>query len=805
MDSLQVLAQEYLQSAGFALLDLRDGFAVADKLGFGGDRDTRLLWVFPRDVSVHAIPEEERRLLHEFEETISQYPQAKCTLLSHTLEGFSNDFRREAKRLRVKLAVPIQFFDAPFRIEEAPQHASAISDLRERGASLKRVPQPYQIVEGGEAKGEGADLLSPLYDHVKGLGKAGLHVVVGAAGMGKSVLFECLFSRGYAQFLDAKRGLRAAARPLPLIPEHLRGTQALRVRDLVDSFLRTDVAAPVPPDTLEWMVVNGFATPMFDGLDELYVGDPDFYMYLVDLLTRPCSQARILLFARDSLLTSCQAFANFLEDFPPGGESGITIYRLKDWDHSSKRAFAWLSFEGHFPEEGASDPAPVSQFLMACGQSEALRALSSFPYYCSLLVDEFKKGGVSDFADDCALVDRAVSGIVAREVHKGLLREDDLVPGGLSEWLETLALDLYEQDFRGLLTDDLAEYAQLVLKGNLTEGRRQETILTLVRFPLLSGGSKSGLITFKHELIAEYLAARHLLRHVTSRPAWVAQRLGQRIDLADSLIARYIARQLPQVPGGVDAFVESLRTGGLTDDVFRNLLQILLLALPRRDVIRTHGIVLEGRNLSHTKFIEKDLMDLSLRRCDLTEVTFKGCDMRRARLEGANLVGTRFERLLRGGLDGAVFGAFDRFEHIYVDKRRIEDRREFATWVREVTGAEEEVEGPCEAALQLRQLFLKFVHPDGTGRREQVPEQALVRGRRVAGAPSPEDCVSACQRAGYLDAPDFRGRIGRCRGDLYGDIIGFVTEWRLTPHLRSVLNALCRRSGCQHVSGLRRT
>jgi hypothetical protein len=98
------------------------------------------------------------------------------------------------------------------------------------------------------------------------------------------------YLRFFRDFIEQKNRLSHSRRPIPFIPQHLRSTYTIRTLALVDSFLRSDVAAPVSRDTLEWMLTSGHCIWMFDGLDELYSGDPEFFYYLLDLLTRPDSQ-----------------------------------------------------------------------------------------------------------------------------------------------------------------------------------------------------------------------------------------------------------------------------------------------------------------------------------------------------------------------------------------------------------------------------------------------------------------------------------------------------------------------------------
>lgn len=140
MKDLQRLAEEYLESEGFNLLDRRSGFVVADRPSPGRDRDTRLIWIpdpFKRDQDV---PRVEARLLEDFQRTIPPYRDARPIILAHSLAGFSRDFRRRIfDEFRVRIVVPSLFFDAPFKFEEAPEVTSAIKTILEPTLFRRRV------------------------------------------------------------------------------------------------------------------------------------------------------------------------------------------------------------------------------------------------------------------------------------------------------------------------------------------------------------------------------------------------------------------------------------------------------------------------------------------------------------------------------------------------------------------------------------------------------------------------------------------------------------------------------------------
>jgi hypothetical protein len=444
MHDLQNTVEGYLESAGYSILDSREGFLVADKAVIGGDRDTRLFWIPPLKARVADFRVIEQRLLKDFEVLIPQNPDAKYCIVAQTLEGFSRDFRSEAVKYRVKMLVPIWFFDTPFRIEENPSATSPITKLRDPGLPHERVSQPFCVLINDQPQEHGTDLLPVLYDELRQPLGSCLRIIVGAAGAGKTVLFKTLFSRLYQHFLEKKRKQEVFPRPIPLIPEYLRQASALRVEELFDSFIRTDVAASLQPSTFDWMLVNGYSMWLFDGLDELYAGDPDFFDRFLDLVTWPGSKAKILICVRNSLLKTSDTFNRFLNEF--GIEDPIRVYQLKDWDTASKRTFAWISLEKRVPRKEENDTPQVTQFRSIISKSDSLNKLSSLPYYCDLLLDQFKQATLREFTDDFGLIEYAIKGIIKREMDKKLLSLEQLESDGLNEWLETVASELYVKD-----------------------------------------------------------------------------------------------------------------------------------------------------------------------------------------------------------------------------------------------------------------------------------------------------------------------------------------------------------------------
>jgi hypothetical protein len=505
--TLQSLARDYLTSAGFRILEERSDCLVADKL-FWQERDTWIVWTIPQEKEPGTY---ESALRSSISSIRPNYPDAKAYVLASSRSGFSRDFLQTLAELKIKFLVPIWFFDAPFKVEEAPKAVSAIGDIRSLAVSQKRVPQPFFLEDQCDEAQE--DLFEQLRAELTKPDGASVRIIVGRAGIGKSFLFRALFANLYGEFLAAKGQQRAMPRPIPLLPEHLRETYGLRTEALIENFLRTDVAAPVARKTFEWLLMNGFATWMLDGLDELYAGDPDFFGYLFDLVASHDSKAQITIFCRDSLLTTSDAFAEFRDVC--AGTTAMKIYHLSQWERRSKRQFAWLALEGRLPKPGEQDFGKVNTFLTSIDRSPTLNSLCSLPFNCDLLLKQHQAGTLQEFSDDVALLNFVIDQMVEREVKKGLVSPQFFESNGLHEWLEQIAVD-YVEGQRYINGDQAMEYGQLVLRTDLDEKKRRDTLTSLLQFPLFRAGEKTGLIAFTHDMIAETLAARKYMRSLLS-------------------------------------------------------------------------------------------------------------------------------------------------------------------------------------------------------------------------------------------------------------------------------------------------
>jgi hypothetical protein len=782
---LMSLVQSYLNSEGFRVLDQQKNYLVADKLVFRQAHSTWLVWTVPPGQDARRY---EITLSDEISDIKSKYPDATAFVLAESRAGFSREFLQELNNKRISLTVPVQFFDAEFKVDEAPNAVSAIQAIRSFDILKERVPQPYWT-----DRGEGEDLAEVLREQlVETVHGPILRIIVGRAGIGKSFLFRVLFATLYADFLTAKRRQKLAPRPIPLMPAYLKNIYAMRTELLVENFLKTDVASPVSRDTFQWLLMNGFASWLLDGLDELYAGDENFFEYLADLLTQPGSKAQLTVWCRDSLLTTSDAFADFRALCGPS--TTLEIYHLKEWERPSKRTYAWIGLENRRPKTNELDTEPVKSFMSAIDNSPSLRQISGLPFYCSLLVTQFKATGVLQFTDDVSMLNYIVDGMIQREIKAGLLDLHVFLPGGLEEWLEEMALAYIEEGrYADIDRKQAIEYGQLVLQEGADEAIQQNTLTSLLRFPLFRSGTEPHKIAFTHDLIVELLAARGYTRRIPKQAAEIGYRLSH-YDLQDASVLRFIATRLEEVEQ--TAITDQIKHGALEGRTLAVLLSLLMLARPERDLIKNVRRDLSAQDLTGIRFYKRDLSNVSFRNSNLSSVTFQDCDLRDAGFEGAFFSRSHFAG--SNNLEGAHFGDLGRAVSIIVGRQTLEELDEIKAWTERVTGRAQPRAEPCPTALQVFHLFSKFVTPLGTPRRDDLPRRALLAGRRYKGAPSPEDCLAQAVHHEYLSGPDFRDRFRRAEGDKYAEMVSFVRDSKVSDSLGRMIAPICRRRGCVH-------
>ncbi len=603
-----------------------DGFEVIgrdrgrlDAIRNGTDRTVRrTIWFADPD---NAIVADEAKLLAAFQTArLQAADNDQAYFVTPTLAGLSTEFRRKATELGVGVRVPIQFFDTPYKSDgdagfgtgRGSDARSAFVDfLREHKDVLAtRVPQPFETLTSLGAStggfGAGDDLLAHLGNElIEPPDGPCVTIVIGNAGAGKSYLFASVFDALNRHFATQKRAQALASRPILFLPAHIRDEQVRSMDGLLEAVAATDAAAATGPALMRWLNANGLTIWMFDGLDEFFAGEADFVAALEACLA-PDSRSRVVICARDSLLTTSTGLRGFVDAHVGSGR--VKLYELSRWGRSSQRALAWLRYEKRLPGEGEGDTIAVAGFLRSLEQSPAIAELATLPYYCDLLLGLDREA--AELADEFDLLEAAVDGLIDREAQKlavGELGFDwDVFSGGdafvdtnevvealgtarfnsaeqraqlnevlrtigrdrLVELIELLAhrmrmLEAYPNQGQGLALAELEEISKVYLDVGLMPGLEPRVLLALVQFAFFGPGSAKGHVRFAHEIIADYLAARHaagLIRAYPESADALGQALGVRRDLERSIVFRYLVlsiRQSPELVAFITAHVES--------------------------------------------------------------------------------------------------------------------------------------------------------------------------------------------------------------------------------------------------------
>lgn len=608
MSGLGTYIESFLAAAGFRLTSRAAGQLLAERGRANGGTDRVIVWYADPDAGTAT---DEARLLADFAQAKAfGGANAQAYFVTPSLAGLSTAFRHQANELGVGVRVPVQFFDTPYKIdgddavgsgrgaEARSVFAEFIHDSRSMIAA--RVPQPYVALSSlGAARGgfaSGPDLLPVLTAELaEPPERAQITIIIGNAGAGKSCLFAALFDALNRHFATEKRAQRLSSRPILFLPSHIRKAHVKSMDGLLATVATTDAAAATSPGLMRWLSTNGLTTWMFDGLDEFFAGEADFAAALDQSLAHE-SRARTVICVRDSLLTTSTALRDLIDRHIADGN--IRIYELARWERPSQRLLAWQRHTQRFPAATETDPPLVAQFLAALDAHPEIAELATLPYYCDLMLGLQNDLRAAAAADEFDLLNAAVDGLIDREAAKLEIGEVgfewDVFSGAdafveaadmvahfgvetfnepaerarliealkaigrdrLVELIEGLAhrmrmYEPYPNEANGLSVGELRQLSAFYLDVGLVPGLEPRVLLALVQLAFFGQSATKGHVRFAHEIIADFLAARHAASLIRAHPESadaLGQALGVRRDLDRSIFLRYLVREFGREP-----------------------------------------------------------------------------------------------------------------------------------------------------------------------------------------------------------------------------------------------------------------
>jgi len=271
---------------------------------------------------------------------------------------------------------------------------------------------------------------------------------------------------------------------------------------------------------------------------------------------------------------------------------------------------------------GRENSPRVVAFVDALTASPELSQLAGLPFYCVVLLDEFRKS-VALPADALATLDTIVERMLSREGDKlvfqwrdfvdlDVLEEIDAAPaldaGRLladgrrqKEWLAQVLDEAGRDNLRHMLgmvahqrvrhvnadidISDLREaIAPAFVAGRTTAEDGDRVLLSVVQFAFFGAGKKAGTVDFTHPILAEHMAAGyalHLLRCSAERVREIpAQSAMSRLGIARGALRQALgtARLEPS-----SVFVRALSRGIGAEPSLQEFLRSTLALLGKDD------------------------------------------------------------------------------------------------------------------------------------------------------------------------------------------------------------------------------
>ena len=629
MRDLSGNAKAFLEAGGYQLRRSAAGFIDMERSSESELSDSRqrvLVWDEAALKNADAGSKgREAGLLKSIEDSMGEAEDAEGFLLVQNKTGLSQNFMTEAKRLLGTsggIRAPIEFFDSCYKVDdaEARRARTAIGNLLETADRQERVAQPFSLrtcINSDQAEPVKGDLVeyleTALIEPEQG---PRLRIIEGHAGSGKTVALTALFRSAYREFIEAKKSRHDRRRPIVFLPEHLRGGKIGYVDDVIAAVTGSEVAGVVEPEQFKWLLMNGYAVWMFDGLDEFYSGSHEFFTFIEKALTAPGSKAQFIISTRDSLFQSSEGLRTCVERLSKK-ENIVEIYQLLPWNKNAWRSLAWLELE--HGRDGGENSERVIAFVSALEKSRELAQLATLPFYCNLLLQQFKTDSTLP-EDEFDALESMVNKIIDREQGKDIFRWQDYLdldmlskaieeeaqklglPTTASTDARTVVAHLLDVEGRDILMDIVGSIAhthrRTSIAGAAGEGLPVEDVRTLkyfgelpvnldqdvlgrlrtaiVQFAFFTRGRELGTIDFTHEIVADFLAARYAIsllkrdllepeadagqgsdkESLTCKRA-VLNALGTAELQPNSLYFRYLAREIEREPE-IAALVQSM-------------------------------------------------------------------------------------------------------------------------------------------------------------------------------------------------------------------------------------------------------
>jgi len=692
--------------------------------------------------------------------------------------------RQVIRNYKFTYQVPVYFFDKEF---SAAKNNTPLKNLENEIKKLlkERIEQPCKFNE--ERIG---DLLYHLEKELENPNKPCLRIIIAPAGYGKTVLMASLYNSLKNKFEESKSKQKLSARPLIMLPGHIKKAQDLD--GLINNFIGDEYDFGVAnKEVFKFWVKHNFVVWLLDGLEELISTSKDnsdiITTILEDYITAPGSDnPQIIIAIRKSLLVSSPELKEKIEEW----RDILEIYELDEWDIEQQKKY--------FHKNLKLDENEKKNFIVDLEKSQVLKQICKIPYYCSLVLDLKSNNQFGAyFNNELEFIKYAVEKLCEREFKKGLDKDYCPVEEVQKELFKELAsASLRQQSItKNLLEEYAKDLIAMYLGKDENEFSKEEKEVVekqvnyLMRHALLTQIKED--IDFVHELIKEYFQALVLVSELEH----------ERLDLfggkeieRDSITFKYLLENSHNVKWSniMEKIFESY-----SPLIFRNIMSIFLSSdgilnkeykENKESYLRTYQLT--NKDLTGLVFKNLNLSNMDFTHSNLTNVEFHDCNLENAKLNHCLIRGTFFDSgcNLRGlSINGA------NLESIRTEKGLIEDLNEIKKYFYNRTGISQ-YEGPCQATLNLRKLLEKVFRKGY----KPIPRKFLLQTKCTGGA-NASDILDACIKYGILSK---RGDEVMCGTGVFNKIAEFVKDTKkVSEEILKVLDDICRDKdkNCRHI------
>ncbi|MEM2175226.1 MAG: pentapeptide repeat-containing protein [Candidatus Micrarchaeia archaeon] len=583
-----------------------------------------------------------------------------------------------------KYQVPVWFFDREF---STLKESTPLKKLEAQITKYEseRIPQPFSC----NNKRQESDLLDVLLQELESPQQAWLRIIVAQAGYGKTVLMTSLYSKLKKEFDDEKKRQRLSMRPLIMLPGHIGG--ASQLDDLIRNFINAEYTfGEASINTFKFWINNNFAVWLLDGVEELFIENPEECMYsLLDeyILAPGHGKPQIIMAIRKQLLAVSPEFKRYIEEW---GDC-IKVYELKEWDNKSKKMY--------FERNLTISSEEKNNFIKDIENSPVLTKLCEVPYFCNIICDLKNQNQLGTFNDDEELITHAFEKFCDREFDKGLDRE--IFPVSTQR---DILMELSEELLKG------NEIRRELIKGwieiyteHCSEEVKEEQTNTFLRHALLNQIEEK--IDFTHEIMKEYLQAQVLREKLQQNYLEIFDK----VEIEhDSFLLKCLVKYINSLNINWQEIInKAAQTPCSPKDeaiCFRNILKIFVKS-NYSNIEQVIKDFLSCKNLRSLQFCNLNFSRFNFQNSNLESVTFEDCNLENANLDGCTFKNTYFNRCT---LTGATTKGSCLIS-INIDGKTITDIKEIRKVLYNLTNVPIPQQGPCQALVNLLEILKRIV------------------------------------------------------------------------------------------------